>query len=324
LIETRARWWIYPVALALLWASWIACMFARSAWPLYATRWPMALTMVLGSFIAGSTPIGGGAIAYPVFTKLLAIPSREAALFGLMIQSVGMSMAALFIVSRGLRFDRRVLGAALLGAIPGVVLGLAFVRLPAHVPRLGFTCLLLIFGVVWATVRYRRPEPSPVSELAWRPSDTLRVSLTGLLGGVIASSIGSGPEMLCFMVMTLGYRLEPRVAVPTAVMIMAATSVVGFAVRLLQPQPIGVVWEYWAVAVPIVVVGAPLGAWVASKVPASVISTLVLTLIGAEVLSTALLVPLALVDLAWIGAVGVLALLWFHRLGRLPRQASTA
>jgi uncharacterized membrane protein YfcA len=42
------------------------------------------------------------------------------------------------------------------------------------------------------------------------------------------------------------------------------------------------------VAVPIVVIGAPLGAWVASKVSAKVLLGFVLSLIAIEVMSTAL------------------------------------
>ena len=312
-MSSSKRWCIYPSALALVWLVWAACMCAWSAWSLYASHWPIALTMVLGSFIAGSAPIGGGAVAYPVFTKLLAIPARDAALFGLMIQSVGMTMATLFIVSRGIRFERQVVRAALLGAIPGVVLGLAFVRLPATVPRLGFSCLLAIFAFVLYRSHFGRVG-APVAELAWQRADAVRFAASGLLGGVVASSIGSGPEMLCFMVMTLGYRLEPRVAVPTAVMIMAATSAVGFGFRLLQPEPIGAAWGYWAVAVPIVVIGAPLGAWVASKVRAEVLLGGVLTLIAAEVVSSALLIPLDREKLVWIAGVSALAVLWSRRL----------
>ncbi len=50
--------------------------------------------MVFGSFVAGSTAAGGGAVSFPVFTKLLHIPADEARTFGLLIQSVGMTMAS--------------------------------------------------------------------------------------------------------------------------------------------------------------------------------------------------------------------------------------
>lgn len=312
----KKRWWIYPVVLVSLWALWAVLMTTHAAWPLFRTRWPMALTMVFGSFVAGSTPAGGAAVAFPVFTKLLAIPTTDAALFGLMIQSVGMSMAALFIVTRELRFEPAVLRAALLGALPGVMLGLAWLRLPAHVPRLGFSCLLLTFAIVLYRSHWRRERPR-VDALTLAPADRLRFALTGLAGGLFASAMGSGTDMLCFMVMTLGYGLDERVAVRTAVMVTAATSVVGFAFRLLLPEPIGVVWEYWAVAVPVVVLGAPLGAWVTSRVPARVILVFVFVLVGAEAVSTSLLLPLDGGRAGFVLAIGAVAAVWFHRLRQL-------
>lgn len=54
----------------------------------------MSLTMCLGSFIAGATSEGGGAIAYPVMTlgpwKIAPLIARD---FSLMIQSIGMIAA---------------------------------------------------------------------------------------------------------------------------------------------------------------------------------------------------------------------------------------
>ena len=283
----------------------------------------MAVTMVFGSFIAGSTPAGGGAVAYPVFTKVLGIPSSDAALFGLMIQAVGMTMASLFILTRQIRFDRKVLGAALVGALPGVMLGLAFLQLPANVPRLGFSCLMSCFAVALFRAHWGR-ERTPVAELDLGLIDKLRFALTGLVGGLIASAMGSGSDMLCFMVMTLAYGLDERVAVPTSVMIMACVSVVGFAFRLLLPGPIGVVWEYWAVAAPVVALGAPLGAWAASKVNASTILVVVFVLISAEVISTALLIPLDLGRVALLLGIAVAASLWFRRLRQVHASQTRA
>ena len=62
----------------------------------------MSLTMTAGSFVAGATPTGGAAVAFPVFTKVLQIPTNEARTFGLMIQSIGMTSAALFILQKRL------------------------------------------------------------------------------------------------------------------------------------------------------------------------------------------------------------------------------
>ena len=55
----------------------------------------IALTMAVGSFVAGGTALGGGAVAFPAMTKVLAIEPVTAKTFSLAIQSFGMSAAAL-------------------------------------------------------------------------------------------------------------------------------------------------------------------------------------------------------------------------------------
>jgi len=310
----------FPATLGTVWLVWLVAMSLAGAWGLYLTRWPMALTMVFGSFVAGSTPAGGGAVAFPVFTKLLEVGAREAALFGLMIQAVGMSMASLFIVTRGIAIDTRVWRWSLLGAAPGVMLGLALLRLPENLPRLGFSCLLLVFAITLYRSHWRRkhrPEPR-IAGWGWR--DGLRFAGVGVAGGLLASQLGSGADMLCFMVMTLGYGLDERVAVPTSVVLMGSVSVLGFGFRLLLAEPIGEVWEYWAVAAPVVAVGAPLGAWVASRASGDRILAFIFALVAIEVVSTALLIPIDAGRAAILVAVMVGAGLWFWRLRCLRRR----
>jgi uncharacterized protein len=48
-------------------------MLSNNGFELYKTNWEAALTMLFGSFIAGSSPEGSASIAYPVFTLLLKI-----------------------------------------------------------------------------------------------------------------------------------------------------------------------------------------------------------------------------------------------------------
>lgn len=55
------------------------------------------IAMILGSMIAGSTPLGGGIIAFPVSGIILNFTSTEGRDFSLMIQSFGMSAASFLI-----------------------------------------------------------------------------------------------------------------------------------------------------------------------------------------------------------------------------------
>jgi len=77
--------------------------------------------MVLGPFVAGAPAKGGAAVAILVFTKLLQIPAGDARTFGLMIQTIGMTMAGLVIVLRRIKILPGVIGWVLLGDIMDMV-----------------------------------------------------------------------------------------------------------------------------------------------------------------------------------------------------------
>ena len=53
---------------------WVGVSVAGN-WDRVATHWASGATMLFGSFLAGSSVEAGGAVAFPVTTKLLHIPS---------------------------------------------------------------------------------------------------------------------------------------------------------------------------------------------------------------------------------------------------------
>ena len=57
---------------------WLVYVTASGQWGRVGDHWASAVTMVFGSFVAGSTPQGGGAVAFPVFTKVLDIDASVA------------------------------------------------------------------------------------------------------------------------------------------------------------------------------------------------------------------------------------------------------
>ena len=48
----------------------------------------MSITMIFGSLVAGSTPVGGGAVAFPVMVLFIKLSAEDGRDFSLMIQSV--------------------------------------------------------------------------------------------------------------------------------------------------------------------------------------------------------------------------------------------
>ena len=307
--NVRSR--LYPLTLLLIYLAWTSHMFLADRWQIFAEWWPMSLTMVLGSFVAGASAEGGAAVAFPVFTKLLQIPAGEARTFGLMIQAVGMSMAGLVIFIRRIKILPGVIGWVSLGGIVGMVVGSLLVPIPLPYPKLLFTFVTAAFGVALVLSRW---------VIEWQPHNDFQVdswprrlifASIGIIGGTFAANTGSGIDTLTFIVLTLAFGINEKVSTPTTVVIMGLNSVVGFLVHGVVMQDIGIVWEYWLACVPIVILGAPLGAYVAGKVSRDAIIYLLLGLITVELVTTIILIPFTpvMVTFTWI-TVAVCAI-WF-------------
>jgi uncharacterized membrane protein YfcA len=89
----------------------------------------------------------------------------------------------------------------------------------------------------------------------------------GLLGGMITSIIGVGIEMVAYTVLVLRYRCDLKAAVPTAVSIGAMTSVMGIGLHALFGDIGKETFYNWLAAAPIIVLGAPFGAYLVSIIP---------------------------------------------------------
>jgi hypothetical protein len=55
-------WFAYVAA---LYAVWLVLAFGFGYWRQAKAHWPMAAVMTFGSVVAGSTPMGGGTVAFP-------------------------------------------------------------------------------------------------------------------------------------------------------------------------------------------------------------------------------------------------------------------
>src|SRR5246127_3475727 len=131
----RKRALRFNLGLALLvWIAWAAAG-GQAAFHALLANWHVALTMVFGSLVGGGTSEGGGAIAFPVFTKLLHIAAPIARNFSLAIQTVGMGAASLSILYLRIPIERRALLYAGLPGVIGVALG-AYYLAPVLPPAL--------------------------------------------------------------------------------------------------------------------------------------------------------------------------------------------
>lgn len=266
-------------------------MLAANRWELFQEYWPISLTMSLGSFVAGITAEGSAAVVFPIFTKVLQIPTSDARTFVLMIRAVGMTMAAVMIYAQRVKTLPHVIGWVSLGGILGQIIGTYLFTIPNPYPKILFTFVATAFGIALFISRWLI-KWSPRSDLpSWGNRYRAIFFVVGVLGGSFAAQTGSGIDMLTFIVLTLAFGMNEKISTPTTVTIMGLNSVVGFFLHGVVSQDIGVAWNYWLVAVPIVIVGAPLGAYFATKVHRDNIIKFLLFLIGVELVTTLWLIP---------------------------------
>jgi len=235
-------------------------MTATQSWGNYAKLWEIPLTMVLGSFVAGCTPTGGSAVAFPVFTKLFNISPDDARTFGLMIQSIGMTSASLFIWHKRIPVLWNVVLYASIGGVLGTLLSEFLIYPSAPYPKLLFTTMISIFAValIYNHLSSKISQHKKINTFG--NLQRFEFIIAGLVGGIISNTVGSGIDIIVYMTLALCYRICEKVSIPTTVICMAINSVIGFLAHASIDNDIHKVWEYWIISCPVVAIGAPLGA----------------------------------------------------------------
>jgi uncharacterized membrane protein YfcA len=269
-------------------------MSVYDKWSLFETNWFMSITMMFGSFIAGATSEGGGAVAFPVMTLLFEISPRVARDFSLLIQSVGMTAAASYILRQGIPIERNAVKWAGLGGAVGILVSLEWIapHLPPLYTKVFFVSLWLSFGV--ALYRMNREATRHVfpgiSE--FQRADAHILLLTGVVGGVVSGLTGSGLDIVTFSVLVLAFRIDEKIATPTSVVLMASNTLVGaFWLGTVRGNIEPEAWSFWLVCVPIVVVGAPLGAWFIKTRSRMFVVAILYASITAQYLGALLILP---------------------------------
>ncbi|MEX0770179.1 MAG: sulfite exporter TauE/SafE family protein [Balneolaceae bacterium] len=292
-ILSRNKLTVYWSVALLILSLWIVAMYRLQWWEMFNETWPLSLTMIFGSFIAGATAEGGGAVAFPVFTKMFGIDPGEAKIFSFMIQSFGMTMAGLVIYLRGIRVLWNVIGTALSSGIAGLAVGELYMTLPDPYPKLVFTMTAGVFGAFLVFNRWWINLEPRESLRMTRLNVSIPIILTGFIGGLISSVVGVGLDMMIFIILTLLYGINEKVSTPTTVVLMGLLSVAGFIWHLqISGEITTEIWRYWMSCVPVVIFGAPLGAWACDKIKRDHLIWLLVFLISIELITTVWLIPL--------------------------------
>lgn len=279
-----------------VWTAWLVLVSPMQAFSNMIANWEIAVTMIFGSMVAGGTSMGGGAVAFPVMTKVLQIPPQDAKIFSLAIQTVGMGAASLTIVAMGTKLDWRFIGWVSLGGIPGIIIGSIFLApiLPANIIKISFTMMISSFAVMLLALNRSQNKPN-LAISSWSIWQQNFLLLVGFIGGIISSLVGSGMDIFSFSVMVLLFDICETISTPTSVILMAINTTVGFLLhKYILGDFVEPISNYWLAAVPVVVIGAPLGAILCSLLNRTTVIYLLVSLIVVDLISSLLLVPLTL------------------------------
>ncbi len=268
--------YLYITFLIIVLSCWGFYVTSTDSFFVFAKHWAAVLTMVFGAFIAGSSPEGSAAVAYPVFTLLLKIEPSVARNFAFAIQSIGMTSASLLILGLKIKVEWDYIKYVTFGGAFGLIFGTYYIvpLISPPLAKLFFVSLWLSFGLIlW--YENRKPQREVFDKIQnFMKSDMARLILFGFIGGIISSIFGTGINIFTFCLMTIYYKINEKVAVPSSVIIMTFETILGFfihgaVIKDFQQEA----FEMWLACVPFVAFFAPLGSFVISKLPRKAIAT---------------------------------------------------
>ncbi|HKJ17799.1 MAG TPA: sulfite exporter TauE/SafE family protein [Xanthomonadales bacterium] len=260
--------WPFIIWLVVFYLAWIALVQLGDHLQTVLSHWQIAVAMAAGSYVAGSTPMGGGTVGFPVLVLLMDLPASLGRDFSSAVQSVGMTSASIYIFCRRMPLEWPMLQAAMIGSLIGTPLGITFIA-----PLASDLFIKLLFASMWCSfglLHLRR-----IDEIAGyvgmtphnKSFDRKAGFGVGLLGSLTVASItGVGIDMLIYMVLVLWCHADLKISIPTSVVLMAFTSIVGVVTKLLMGNIQAGTFEHWLAAAPVVILGAPLGALVVDRI----------------------------------------------------------
>jgi uncharacterized membrane protein YfcA len=249
--------------------------------------------MVFGSFIAGSSSEGGGAVAFPVMTLIFDFTPQVARNFSLAIQSIGMTAASYFIILKKVKVEFRYLIPVSIGGCFGIMAGTSHLVPYVHGPfaKMLFVTFWLSFAIVLFYINkiFKRDIIDELPRLSI--TELILLVIVGFLGGGLSSIIGSGIDILSFAYVTMRYHLSEKVATPTSVIIMAINSIVGFTMHACIINDFGSQeFNFWLVSIPVVIFGAPFGAYFINNKTRGFIANFLYWIIGIQFISALIII----------------------------------
>jgi uncharacterized membrane protein YfcA len=250
---------IWPVWAAAVLTTWLYLLLTGPGFALYDTHWLYAFMMIFGSAVAGFTPEGGGAVAFPILSLYFNIPPTAARDFSLAIQSIGMVSAAIWILTRkghDLKTFRHIPFYAAVNMIGFVFMTTIAGAFAFKTIQMLFVCLALAFIVAYLISRGR----GTVDNVELKGSQFITFIIFSFVGGCASAMFGTGSDMLIYIALTCYYSMKEKISTDISIVLMAVITVFGIAYRGLFLNAVHPdVYYMWLAAAPVVLFFAPFG-----------------------------------------------------------------
>lgn len=242
---------IFPVWLTGFFIVWLYLLFTTTGVGVFATHWLYSVMMIFGATVAGFTPMGGGAVSYPVLSLYFSIDPTVARDFSLAIQAVGMTSASIYIMTR--KSHSRSFYAQLPSYITISFIGFLLVTalysiIPIAITKMLFVTLALAFISYY--VFSKRNAKTGIVRASW-----LHRIIFCSIGGGVAALFGTGTDMLLYIMLSGYYNQNEKNATDLSIITMASISVLATLIHPMSPE----VYPMWIVAAPVVAIFAPFG-----------------------------------------------------------------
>jgi uncharacterized protein len=232
----------------------------------FLEHWYYAAMMVGGAFVAGFTPEGGGAVAFPVLSVFLKVDRVLARDFSMMIQSIGMTSASIFILTQATTKpkDYKPLFAFVPVCAVGTLLGFLFLqKIPVYIIQAMFLSLSATFVITYYLSDHRGTQETVniTSNI-----DYFYLGVVLIIGGMISSLFGTGGDVVLYLLLITHFNMTVKKATRMSIVLQASISILGYGYRAFVDHGLtNYQIKTWLCAFPVVLFMAPFGVYVLSR-----------------------------------------------------------
>ncbi len=247
-------------------AIWVGLFAYFNSIKFLIEHWYYPVMMVAGAFVAGFTPEGGGAVAFPVLSVFLHVDRVLARDFSMMIQAVGMTSASIWILTNKEtdRRDYQPCFAFVAVCMIGTVLGFQYLqKIPVYIIQ----ALFLSLSATFVTAYYFSDHRGTQNRLVIKSNlDVIYLGALLIVGGMVSSLFGTGGDILLYMFLITRFNMTAKIAVRISIVLQACISIFGFCYRAFIDHGLtNYQIKTWMCAYPVVLFMAPFGAYILAK-----------------------------------------------------------